>query len=199
MLIRKKRWLLVTVLFVMAPMAGLVFGVFGGLHLMDKVTDEVDVHSEMAVESSETDTQQAAADATLTLPHGADVSIDELAPERRVVMVVMKDVDCPVCQRQLRVLSEKLNELERQGATVVGLSDAGECANQRLMNRLGLNFPVVSDVDHEFLEALDMTLPDRRHVMPGLVLVGEDGQIEHIHQGRTPGQQQERLIMRWLR
>ncbi len=200
MLIRKKRWLLVLGLFVVAPMVGFVAGVFGGVHMTHTVDDASEADEVVVIDSVETEDGAEATGPTVTLPNGEDVGVDELAPGRKVAVVVMKHPKCPVCQQQLEGLSTRLSEIERAGGTVVGLTDANTCTARGLMGRFNLGFPVVSDTDGELLEELGLTLPDRPHVMPGIVFVDEDGEIEDVHQGRAPGQQdaQQRLIMRWL-
>lgn len=200
MLIRKRRWLLVTALYVLGPIAGLMLGVFGGLYLVDKSHDDIELGETMAIEAEETDDgiDDVTSDATVTMIDGTEASLDEMAPGMNLAVVVMKDADCPVCQRQLKRMSDDLRAFQRRGGTVLGLSDADVETNYRQMKRLDLSFPVASDADHELLGELEMTLPERPHVMPGILFVDENGDLEHVHEGRQPGQIQERMVIDWL-
>ena len=65
------------------------------------------------------------------------------------------------------------------------------------MRRANLNFPVVADPNQELLKAFEMNLPDRPYVMPGIIFLDEQGDVEFVHKGRAPGQEraQERLIL----
>lgn len=197
MLIRKSRWLLIVALFVMAPMVGLIFGVFGGLQLLE-TAHEQEVDDVVVVDEQSGDEAEAGELPEVTMTSGESVALDQVAPGQKLAVVVMKDPACPVCQNQLEVLSNRLDEVVEQGATVVGLSDAPECVNRRLMQRLELKFPVVSDVDHEVLQHFEMTAPGANHVMPGLIFVDEAGEVDFVHKGRAPGQQQERIVLDWV-
>lgn len=200
MLVRRSRWLLIVALFVLAPMVGLVGGVFGGLQLMGAV-DEVDTNTGETEVAEPMQTEEAGAPSpTVTLPNGEAVAVDELAPGRKVALIVMKDARCPVCHDQLQRLSERLDEIERRGATVIGLTDANPCVAQDLMGRLGLKFPIVSDTDGEMREQFQLTVADRPYIMPGIIFIDEQGDVDHIHRGRAPGQQrlQEKMILKWL-
>ncbi len=181
-------------LFILAPLMGLAVGVAAGVHLSYQ---SVDTSAAAVDDPAVSETQRAAN--SVVLPGGEQVGLDELAPGRTVAIVVMKDANCPVCQRQLRVLSEKLHEVKRQDGAVFGLSDAPRCVNQRLMHRMGLNFPILADTNQEVLRSLGMDLPNRQHVMPGVIFLDENGEITEVHKGRSPGQRQEAMILNRLR
>lgn len=192
MIIRRKHWLLAAFLFVLGPLMGLVIGLGAGAHLSgdaSKVDADVLVVDEGSYEATSPD---------LVLPNGKAIELADVAPGRTVALIVMKDADCPVCQRQLVALSQRLDEVQRTGATVVGLSDASHCKNRALVEHLGLKFPIVSDRNHSLLERLDLHLPERDHVMPGVIIVDESGQVETVYRGRTPGQPQEEMIIERL-
>ncbi len=190
MIIKRQHWLLASLLFVAAPLVGLAMGALAGFYLNGH---DVDGDRPALTEQSPLEA------ATVTLPNGSEVGLDEIAPGRVTAIVVMKDVTCPVCQRQLRALSHRMHQVQQTGGVVVGLSDASHCANRALMNRLGLNFPILSDRDHSLLNALDMTLPERAHVMPGVIILDEEGKVETVYKGRSPGQHQEEMILERLR
>jgi peroxiredoxin len=190
MIIKRQHWLIASLLFVAAPLMGLAIGAMAGFYLNGH---DFDRHGPAVVEQSPLEA------ATVTLPNGSDVALDEIAPGRVTAIVVMKDATCPVCQRQLRALSQRMDQIQQNGGVVVGLSDASHCTNRALMNRLRLNFPVLSDADHSLLEALNMTLPERDHVMPGVIILDEEGKVETVYKGRSPGQHQEEMILERLR
>lgn len=199
MLIRKNRWMLVAALFVFAPMMGLVMGVFGGLQLLEHAGGEAD--DVVVIDSSDSSAETpASALPEVIFPGGEQVALDKLAPGQKLAVVVMKDPRCPVCQQQLDVLSERLDEIVARGGAVVGLSDAPESVNRRLMNHLELNFPIVSDIDHRVLERFGMTAPGRNHVMPGIIFIDEHGEVDLVHKGRAPGQQQaqQSMVLEWM-
>ena len=196
MIIRRDRWLMIAVLFVVGPLMGAMVGWAAGNYLSatDTAWEGAVVETVEDVETSEESTSPM-----LSLPFGEAVALDEIAPGRKVAVVVMKDVRCPVCQRQLREVSERIDEVQRRGGVVVGLSDAPDCANRSVMHRLELGFPVLSDRNHDLLKKVGMTAPGRDHVMPGVILVDEQGEITEVHKGRSPGQQQTSLILDGLR
>lgn len=172
--------------FLIAPLMALGGGLLFGLHLADQErADEQPAHHVVEEQGEQP---------RVVLPGGEAITLDQIAPGRKVAVVVMKDVHCRACRAELYRLRRHLSEIKRHGGTVVGLSDAPPCANQALMHGLRLNFPVVSDRDHSVLESVGMTLPERSHVMPGVIFLDESGEIEHIHRGRTPAQSQEQMI-----
>ena len=194
MIIRRDRWLMVALLFVLGPFMGAMVGWVAGHYLSATTASQevaaMDVEGDAAHHAVE-----EAQETRLSLPFGEELGLDEIAPGRKVAIVVMKDVRCPVCQGQLQRLSERYDEVQRRGGVVVGLSDAPDCANRSIMSRLSLNFPVLSDGNHDLLEKVGMTAPGRDHVMPGVIILDEEGQISDVHKGRSPGQEQEAMIL----
>lgn len=196
MIIRPTRWFLVASLFIVGPLLGLAAGAAAGAHLT--YTSFEAAHEQPTSESTNTRAGGITSE-RVTLPNGKQVALNELAPQRKVAIVVMKDPHCQVCQRQLRVLSDRLAEVQQQGGVVFGLSDANRCQNRQLMDRLGLNFPILSDPEHHALTAFDMAPANRPHVTPGVIFIDENGQVESVHLGRSPGQHQEEMIIQRLR
>ncbi len=198
MIIRPTRWFFVAFLFIVGPLLGLAAGAAAGAHLT--YTSFETAQERPAQESTfSTPAVGGITSEKVTLPNGQRVALNELAPERKVAIVVMKDPHCQVCQRQLRVLSDRLAEVQQQGGVVFGLSDANRCQNKQLMSRLGLKFPILSDPEHHALTAFDMAPANRPHVTPGVIFIDENGQVESVHLGRSPGQHQEEMIIQRLR
>lgn len=188
MIIRRRHWLLAVTLFILAPLFGFGIGATFGSYFSDA-----------PVQSEENRVERSAQNAsTVLMPNGEQLELAELAPGRKVAVVVMKDAACPVCQRQLKVLSHRLDEVQNQGGAVFGLTDANRCASQKLTRRLGLNFPILSDPDHQVLGDYGLTLPEREYIMPGIIFIDEDGQVERVYRGRSPGEEQEDMILRWF-
>ncbi len=138
------------------------------------------------------------APAELVMPDGDRLTLDRLAPQRATAIVVMKGEWCPVCQKQLRRLSEGLEQLNRVDAAVFGLNTASPDANRRLQQKLDLAFPVLTDPKRDLHDELDLWLDEQGHAMPGIIFVDEDGRIADIHRGRYPGQKQGRYILHKL-
>lgn len=202
MVVRRKHWPLLIALFVLGPIAGAVFGAFCGAPLVEGFFGCEQAQQEPATTApspTATFERPESTEPRVQLPNGEHVELAELAPGRKVAVVVMKGPWCPVCQRQLRAVSDRLHEVQDAGGAVFGLSTGDVHTNQRLVRKLGLDFPIVSDPDYRVLEKLGMWLPRREYAMPGVIFLDEHGQIESIHRGRYPGKPQGDFILDRLR
>lgn len=130
------------------------------------------------------------------LPDGQEVALDQLAPQRPVALVVIKGPWCQVCQRQLQALSARLSDVQAAGGAVFGLTTASPEAAEALRHKLGLGFPILSDPDHRLHTQVGLWKGcGGGKAVPGIVYLGEDGEVAKVDKGRYPGQPQgDRII-----
>ncbi|MFW5966788.1 MAG: peroxiredoxin family protein [Persicimonas sp.] len=197
MILRKKHWPLLIALCICGPALGLAVGYFAGWPSCPKKADR-------PVESNAPDVQndhdERRADHRVILPNDreTELALDEIAPGRPVALVVMKHINCPVCQDQLVELTDRLDQVQRTGGAVYGLSTSEPAANQRLMQEKRLGFPVLTDVDRSLHREVGLWSDERGHAVPGVVFLDEDGQVRDVHRGRYPNQPQEGMILKRL-
>lgn len=201
MLIRRKNWPAFLVIAIFGPVLGAFLAVeFLPFSLCpkDRENDHERVQKQQT-DRPESDSEDVAADESLQLPDGDSIALDEIAPERPVAIVVMKGSWCPVCQRQLKRLSKQLRDVQSANAAVVGLTTAVPEQNRRLRQKLGLQFPILSDTSKDFHRRLDMWRDGACHAIPGVVFLDESGDIVKVHRGRYPGKPQDEFVLDTLR
>lgn len=195
MLIRRKNWPAFLALAIFGP----VLGAFLAVELLPISLCPSDAKRDSArqvdTERSETSADDEHSEHRLQLPDGDRVALDEIAPERSVAVVVMKGTWCPVCKRQLKRLSRQMGKLQSADARVVGLTHASPSQNHALREKLGLNFPILSDTSKDLLRDLDMWREGACHAIPGVVFIDESGAITRVHRGRYPGKPQDQFVL----
>ncbi|MFB6372100.1 MAG: peroxiredoxin family protein [Bradymonadaceae bacterium] len=134
----------------------------------------------------------------LVFPDGDRAALSELSPTRPTAIVVMKAPWCPVCQRQLKALSQRLNQVQHVGGSVVGLTTADAETNAELRRKLRLDFPILGDPSKSLHKKLNLWIAGQGHAMPGVIFLDDDGDIAKIHRGRYPGQKQAGYILKNL-
>jgi peroxiredoxin len=124
-----------------------------------------------------------------TLPDqdGNEVSLSDF--RGRTVVLVFYPLDfSPICTDQLSVYQEVLGELERRGATLVGISVDSAFAHKAFQERLGVSIPLLADFHPkgEVAQAYGVFIDARGHNQRALVMVGPDGVVQWAHQSPTP-------------
>lgn len=79
--------------------------------------------------------------------HGRTVSLDDRLAEGPVVLSFYRGAWCPVCNTQFTGLQEALPAITELGASLVAISPQAPDASQAFVQRLGLGFDVLSDLD----------------------------------------------------
>jgi peroxiredoxin len=120
---------------------------------------------------------QMAPDFKLKGPGGAFYSLSEHLGESPVVLVFYPLAFSPVCSHQLPELQKRLDEFERAGAVVYGISVDSHHANTAFARSLGLTFPLLSDWKHEASAAYGVLLPDVGYSARATFVIGKDGRI----------------------
>lgn len=191
MLIRRANWRVILAVAILGPL----FGAF----VTAKLFGWDVCPSEQAKESHSASAKDVPdKDKPLVLPDGDRVALDELAPGRATAIVVMKAPSCPVCQRQLRALSARLDDVQEANGAVFGLTTAAAERNRKLTGLLGIGFPILGDPSKEVHKSFNMWMADDCHAMPGVIFLDEDGKVTDVHRGRYPGQPQGGYILERL-
>lgn len=196
MIIRRANWSVLIAVAILGPLFGLYVGanLSLGLCSSDDAADRQRADAPAATEPEKAH-QRGRPPQPLALPDGDQVTLDELAPGRPVALVVMKGTWCPVCQKQLKRLSNRMPDIQAADGAVFGLSTSDAKANRQLQNRLELGFPILGDSDKSLHRGLEMWMAERGHAMPGVIYLDEQGNIAKVHRGRYPGQNQTDCIL----
>lgn len=90
---------------------------------------------------------------TFSLPgaDGSPVSLDERLGEGPVVLSFYRGAWCPICNTELAALQEALPQIAALGARLIAISPQAPDASQPLVQRLGLAYDVLSDLDQSVI------------------------------------------------
>jgi peroxiredoxin Q/BCP len=83
---------------------------------------------------------------------GRRTSLKDFAGKNLVIYFYPKD-STPGCTQESCDFRDNLNRLKAAGAAVVGVSADSVESHRKFKEKQGLNFPLLSDPDHEMLEA----------------------------------------------
>lgn len=106
----------------------------------------------------------------------------------------------PGCTPQACAFRDHHRELEALGAGVFGLSTQDENYQREMTERLHLPFPVLSDRDLRFAQALRLPIfeVDGKKLIKRLTLIVRDGAIEHVFYPVFPPDENASEVLRWL-
>jgi peroxiredoxin len=123
-----------------------------------------------------------ARDFTLPDQYLNEVSLADYAG-RRVVLAFYPGDFSPVCSDQLSVYQEVLGEIDRRGASLLGISVDGVFCHRAFREQLGLEMPLLADFHPkgDVSAAYGAYQADRGFNNRSLVLVGSDGTVEWSH------------------
>ncbi len=90
---------------------------------------------------------------TFCLPdaHGTPVALDDRLSEGPVVLSFYRGAWCPICNTELAALQEALPDIRARGARLIAVSPQAPDRSQELVQRLGLAYDVLSDLDQSVI------------------------------------------------
>jgi peroxiredoxin Q/BCP len=83
---------------------------------------------------------------------GRAVSLDDFKGRRVLVYFYPKD-DTPGCTREACQFNDNLHAFQRADVPVIGISPDDAASHQRFRAKYGLAFPLLSDPDHQVMDA----------------------------------------------
>jgi peroxiredoxin Q/BCP len=121
---------------------------------------------------------------TFTLPDqdGRPVSLSDFAGQPVVVYFYPAD-DTPGCTKEACQFNDNLSAFDRAGVPVLGISPDDAASHRRFREKYGLGFALLSDADHQVMEAYgawgEKTLYGRKMigVVRSTFLVAGDGTV----------------------
>ena len=91
---------------------------------------------------------------TLPSADGEEVSLAQLLRSGPVALVFVRSADwCPHCRRQLTELETARADVEATGGRVIALSYDAVKTNAAAVEKLGLSYPLLSDVGSQVIDA----------------------------------------------
>jgi DNA polymerase III epsilon subunit family exonuclease len=123
-------------------------------------------------------TGQTAPEFRLRGPGGPYVTLSEFRG-RNVVLVFFPLAFSPVCSHQLPEIQRALPRFEALDAVVLGVSVDSYYANQAFAQRLGLTFPLLSDLHHQASHAYGVFLPEKSYSARVTFVIDREGRLVH--------------------
>jgi peroxiredoxin len=124
--------------------------------------------------------EQTAPDFTLKSRSGDNLRLQDY--RGKVVLINFWASWCGPCRQEMPILDSLNTRYGPAGFTVLGVNvEAEQDKARQVADRLNVNFPLLFDVSQEVSESYDIKS------MPYTVLVDRNGQVQYIHQGYKPG------------
>jgi peroxiredoxin len=104
----------------------------------------------------------------------------ELGP---VVLVFYRGDWCPSCNGQLASYAREIDEFERRGAQIVGISVDPPPNNARMVGKLLLPFPLLSDPEGEIIRICGLWDAEEGVAVPSIVVVDQSAEVRYLYSG----------------
>jgi len=129
---------------------------------------------------------------------GDATSLAAQADGNALVVVVMKGHWCAVCRAQVQRFAPHRAKLTELHAKVIGLNADSFRANREVVRQQAMDFPLISDPEHELLDQLGLWLPQAQHPMPAIVVFDACGEERARIVGRAPADRPELRVLELL-
>ena len=103
--------------------------------------------------------------------------------EGPVVLVFYRGDWCAYCNGQLVSYAREFEEFERHGAQVVGISVDPPQNSARMVGKLRLPFPLLSDPRAELITRYGLWDPKDRVARPSILVVDRSGEVRYLYSG----------------
>jgi len=135
-----------------------------------------------------------APDFTVPLATADDVdefTLSEETGDGPIVLAFIPGAFTSVCTNEMCEFRDELSEFEALDASVYGVSVDGPFAQQAFIEDNDLNFPMLSDFDHEVIEAYDIVLESLVGIYGpvaerAVFVVDNDGEVAYRWVGEDP-------------
>jgi peroxiredoxin len=104
----------------------------------------------------------------------------ELGP---VMLVFYRGDWSPYCNGQLATYAREIEEFERHGVQVVGISVDPPANNAGMVGKLQLPFPLLSDPEGELARHFGLWNADEGLPLPSVVVVDQSGEVGYLYKG----------------
>ena len=123
---------------------------------------------------------------TFTLPDQDDnpISLEDFKGQRVILYFYPAD-DTPGCTREACQFNDNLAHFQAAGVPVIGISRDDAQSHQRFRNKYGLQFPLLTDADHQVMDAYGAWGEKKNYgktfmgVIRSTFVIDPEGRIEH--------------------
>lgn len=100
-----------------------------------------------------------------------------------VVLVFYRGDWCSYCNGQLASYARRIDAFERRGAQIVGISVDPPSNNARLVGKLQLPFPLLSDPEGEITRRYGLWNAEEGVAVPSIVIVDQSVEVRYLYSG----------------
>ena len=129
---------------------------------------------------------------SLTASNGKKVSLKDFRGKQRVVLYFYPKDDTPGCTVQACGFRDKIKQIEKKDAVVLGVSPDGVDSHNKFIEKFKLPFILLSDADKEVCKAYgvwgEKSFMGRKYlgVFRKTFVIGKDGKVEKIYEKVKP-------------
>jgi peroxiredoxin len=100
------------------------------------------------------------------------------------VMLIFYSGDwSPYCNGQLASFARKFEEFEERGAQIAGISVDSPSNNARMVGKLQLPFPLLSDPEGELARLCGLWNEEEGVAVPSVVVIDQSGEVRYLYSG----------------
>jgi peroxiredoxin len=100
-----------------------------------------------------------------------------------VVLVFYRGDWSPYCNGQLASFAREFEEFESRGAQIAGISVDPPSNNARMVGKLLLPFPLLSDPEGELARLLGLWNEEEGVAAPSVVVIDQSGEVRYLYSG----------------
>ena len=100
-----------------------------------------------------------------------------------VVLVFYRGDWCPYCNGQLASYARQIDEFERRGAQLAGISVDPPPNNVRMVGKLLLPFPLLGDPEGEVTRRYGLWNEDEGLAVPSIVVIDQSAEVRYLYSG----------------
>jgi peroxiredoxin len=100
-----------------------------------------------------------------------------------VMLVFYRGDWCPYCNGQLASYAREFEEFERRGAQIAGISVDPPPYNARMVGKLLLPFPLLSDPEGELARLCGLWNAEEGVAVPSTIIVDQSGKVRYLYSG----------------
>ncbi|MBI2935872.1 MAG: AhpC/TSA family protein [Chloroflexi bacterium] len=121
-----------------------------------------------------------APDFTLPSTDGSQFTLSDYWQEGPAVLVFYRGDFCPACNLYLHSLQESVGRFTEAGARIVAISSDRAEVERQTVQRHQLAFPVLSDPQHQAVDAYDVVYNEREgHAEPAAFVITQEGAVAY--------------------
>jgi peroxiredoxin Q/BCP len=123
---------------------------------------------------------------------GKKISLSDYAGKKRVVLYFYPKDDTSGCTKEACSFRDTLPQIEGKDTVVLGISADDLKSHDKFIQKYALNFPLLSDVDHQVAEAYgawgEKSMYGKKYfgIIRKTFIIGKDGRLEHVFHKVSP-------------